>query len=97
MAEFDPSRVTPPNKARHLVFDYVRTNNLTRGNDYTNFHLEMVRLVWFSKTLQNWKALVMTDLLDDIYYEVTHNGDKKETYLDVYIKTDNVLYDLPRL
>ena len=47
-------------------------------------------VVWFSKTLQNWKALVSTDKTKLAYYaEVTHNGDKKETYVDVYTKVSN--------
>ena len=46
-------------------------------------------LVWFSKTLQNWKALVSTTVSDGMYYEITHNGDKGETYLDAYKKWDN--------
>jgi hypothetical protein len=50
-----------------------------------------VYVVWFSKTLQNWKALVATDLGDNRYYEVTHNGNKSETYLDAYTKIDNVV------
>lgn len=33
-------------------------------------------VVWFSKTLQNWKALVSTNVSDGMYYEVTYNGDK---------------------
>ena len=48
-----------------------------------------VFIVWFSKTLQNWKALVSTTVSDGMYYEITHNGDKGETYLDVYKKWDN--------
>ena len=46
-------------------------------------------VVWFCKTLQNWKALVSTTLNDHKYYEVTHNGDKHETYVDVYLKMEN--------
>ena len=46
-------------------------------------------VVWFCKTLQNWKALVSTDSLGGRYYEVTYNGDRKETYVDTYIKTNN--------
>ena len=49
-----------------------------------------VFIVWFSKTLQNWKALISTTISDGMYYEVTHNGDKKETYLDAYKKWENV-------
>lgn len=51
-------------------------------------------VVWFSKTLQNWKALVSTNAITSSepcgdYAEVTHNGDKNETYVDVYAKVSN--------
>jgi hypothetical protein len=51
-------------------------------------------VVWFSKTLQNWKALVSTNTITSSepcgnYAEITHNGDKKETYVDVYAKISN--------
>jgi hypothetical protein len=49
-----------------------------------------VYVVWFSKTLQNWKALLSSTLPDGMYYEVTYNGDKKETYIDAYKKFKNV-------
>lgn len=52
--------------------------------------LDDVYVVWFAKTLQNWKALVSTTARDGRYYEVTFNGDKKELYLDTYKKTHNV-------
>lgn len=48
-----------------------------------------VFVVWFSKTLQNWKALVSTDRTDGRYYELTYNGDRLETYVDVYKKVSN--------
>ena len=47
-------------------------------------------IVWFSKTLQNWKAMLSTDAPDGLYYEVTHNGSKGETYVDTYEKRSNV-------
>ena len=34
-----------------------------------------------------------TNVRDGIYYEVTHNGDKRETYLDVYKKWDNMIVE----
>lgn len=49
-----------------------------------------VYVVWFCKTLQNWKALVSTSLPDQMYYEVTFNGDTGETYLDAYKKFQNL-------
>lgn len=51
--------------------------------------LEHFYVVWFCKTLQNWKALVSTDVVDGRYWEVTHNGNKDETYVDTYVKESN--------
>lgn len=48
-----------------------------------------VYVVWFSKTLQNWKAMCSTAKSDGRYYEVTYNGDKKEAYVDCYVKQLN--------
>lgn len=47
-------------------------------------------IVWFAKTLQNWKALISTDLVNTgIYFEVTYNGDRCEAYVDWYEKHSN--------
>lgn len=48
-----------------------------------------VFVVWSCKTLQNNKALVSTTISDGMYYEITHNGDKNETYVDAYKKWEN--------
>ena len=45
-------------------------------------------IVWFCKTLQNWKALVSGVHITE-YIEVTYNGDKQELYVDVYTKMCN--------
>lgn len=83
-------------KARKIVLDYVNTTILFQGSQPLD--PEEVYVVWFSKTLQNWKALVSTNLRDGRYYELTYNGDRCETYLDVYEKQDNVLIsDLPNI
>ena len=52
---------------------------------------ESLNIVWFSKTLQNHKALVMStaDRFDHTYWEVTYNGDKDEYYVDEYEKQSN--------
>ena len=75
-------------KAKQLVVDYF--NEHVDATDETRLTLENVYIVWFSKTLQNWKALVSTDVPDGMYYEITHNGDKNETYVDVYKKWENL-------
>lgn len=76
-------------KARRLVFGYIKAR-LEKTDTHVTFAPDEVYVVWFSKTLQNWKALISTTLPDGMYYEVTHNGDKAETYIDAYKKFDNV-------
>lgn len=74
-------------RARQLVVDYF--NKHVDVTDDKQITIDDVFVVWFSKTLQNWKALVSTTVSDGMYYEITHNGDKGETYLDAYKKWDN--------
>ena len=75
-------------KAKQIVIDYYNEHVEIPGNK--KLKESEVFIVWFSKTLQNWKALVSTTISDGMYYEVTYNGDKKETYLDSYMKWENV-------
>lgn len=53
-----------------------------------------VYVCWVCKTLQNNKVLLATTLKDNMYFEVTYNGDKKEMYLDAYKKEKNVCIKL---
>ena len=76
------------NKAKKLVVDFF--NDHSEKSETFTLTSDDVFVVWFSKTLQNWKALVSTTVPDGMYYEVTYNGDKKETYLDAYKKWQNV-------
>lgn len=75
------------NKAKQIVVEYF--NSRCDRTDNFKLTVDDVFIVWFSKTLQNWKALVSTTVSDGMYYEVTYNGDKKEWYLDAYKKFEN--------
>ena len=74
-------------KAKQIVVDYFNKHVDVTGNK--KITVADVFIVWFSKTLQNWKALVSTTVSDGMYYEITHNGNKDETYVDVYKKWEN--------
>ena len=74
-------------KAKQIVVDYF--NSHVDVTDEKKITKDDVYVVWFCKTLQNWKALVSTNASDGMYYEITHNGDKDETYVDVYKKWNN--------
>lgn len=73
-------------QAMEMVRNYIAENY--SGPGYLNFDMYVV---WFCKTLQNWKAIVCSTMADGHMYEVTHNGDKGETYIDDYVKVDNVV------
>lgn len=75
-------------KAKQIVINYY--NERVEITDNKKLTESEVFVVWFSKTLQNWKALISTTISHGMYYEVTYNGDKKETYLDAYKKWENV-------
>lgn len=75
-------------KARKIVMDYFNAH--ADKTDKKQITMDDVFVVWFSKTLQNWKCLVSTTVSDGMYYEVTHNGDTGETYVDVYKKWENI-------
>ena len=77
--------------AKEIVLNYA--NKHIDKTDNVQITLDNVYIVWFCKTLQNWKALVSTTLPDGMYYEVTYNGDKKEIYLDAYKKFENQKID----
>lgn len=42
--------------------------------------------VWFCKTADNWKAILITDPNDSCIYEVTHVGSIGKTFVDRYQK-----------
>lgn len=76
--ENDPDQFL--HKARRLV---AEESGVVEGQIY---------IVWFSKTLQNWKAMLSTAVADGRYYEVTYNGDSEEAYVDTYEKLTNSVY-----
>lgn len=71
--------------ARIEVSEYVLAH-LDKSEEIPDFE---VFVVWPCKTLQNYKALISTSLPDDMYYEITYNGDKNELYFDAYKKFEN--------
>lgn len=81
------------NKAIDLIAEYYYYHDkvklledMPHDND---IHRSFIYVVWSCKTLQNNKALLSTSFDDTRYFEVTYNGDKKEFYLDCYVKECN--------
>lgn len=77
-----------PAKAMVIVKNYVDEMHRTEGP--VQVPVYEIYVVMFAKVLTGWKAEVSTTLEDGMYYEVTYNGLKRETYLDVYKKRANI-------
>lgn len=86
----NPGTDMAPVNFQQRAIELVRAEIDSHYSATTEMPAYELYVVWFSKVLQNWKALVSSDMLDGKYYEVTYNGDKKETYIDVYVKIINI-------
>jgi len=73
---------------KRIVVDYFNAHHDKTDKNGTITE-DNVFVVWSCKTLQNNKALISTTVSDGMYYEITHNGDKHETYVDAYKKWEN--------
>lgn len=78
--------MTHQERALKIVRDFVQGHlDVTDGPQAFSAYV-----VWFNYTLGYWKALVSTSLPDGMYYEVTYDRAKEQTYLDAYKKFQNV-------
>lgn len=73
--------------ARQVVVDFAND----RRKPYEPVVLiDDIYVVWFSKTLKNWKTVLGNVHPGNRLYEVTYNGEHHEIYLDVYKKEENI-------
>lgn len=75
-------------KAKEIVKQYIDGLREKAGLEPLVYELYVP---WFSKNLKNWKATVGTTLPDEFYFELTYDGEKKQTYLDFYRKWENII------
>jgi len=56
--------------------------------------VEQLYIVWWTYILGNWKAMISTTVPGDgLYFEVTHDVTRHQTYVDTYKKTANQVFD----
>lgn len=64
-------------------------NDVVRSDDSSTIAVDDVHVVWFSKTLQNWKATFYVGV-PNLYYELSYDGEDGVTYVDAYYKFQNI-------
>ena len=86
----DPDRFLMTAK-KVAAANYNASRVADRGSDITP---DQTYIVWFTKTLGNWKAIVASPAARGLLWEISCNGHKKECYVDVYKKLNNVKVSL---
>lgn len=75
---------------RAYAYEHLDKSDNIKINDFDVF------VVWYAYELGHNKALVSTTLLDGMYYEITYNSIKNETYFDAYKKFENKCFSLDK-
>ena len=73
--------------AKQLVVDNYNKHRDSRSRELT---ISQIYIVWFTKTLGNWKAIVESPVARGLLWEVTFNCYKNEAYITIYKKLNNV-------
>lgn len=87
-------QLKPEDKKEMTSSKFIKFSKAAVKKNYSNMDDESIHLVWFSKSLKNFKGLFITDAMDSKMYEVTYNGEKNEIYVDTYVKRENKVYDV---
>jgi hypothetical protein len=96
VAANEESEVNLQVRARKLVRDYYN-HRVSPVEDHPMVTTQQVYVVWFAKVLSNWKAMLGTVNSDGLYFEVTHNGETSETYVDHYEKQGQMVVSTPSI
>lgn len=73
-------------KSKQLVRRRIEERIADKTGAVPNFE---VFVVWSCKTLQNSKAILSASVKGAPMFEITVNGDKREIYVDTYVKESN--------
>jgi Family of unknown function (DUF6275) len=82
----DPDRYL--SMAKKLVADnYNASHNSSRT---PSLSLDDVYIIWFTKLLASWKAVVASTAVRGLVWIVSYNGPRNEAYVEVYKRVNNV-------
>ncbi len=70
----------------HITLFISWFNSNVADGDVPELDDDEVYLVWYNFTLGNSRSLISTTRPDHKYYEVTHNNNTGEFYVDTYLK-----------
>ena len=78
-------------KAKLVLLEYLNQWDKVDADPANMYVSDDIAVVWSAKVLGNWKAMLFLPERPNEYYEVTYDGAKKQSYLDVYKKSVNLV------
>ena len=78
-------------KAKLVLLEYLNQWEKVDADPANMYVSDDIAVVWSAKVLGNWKAVLFVPARPWQYFEVTYDGAKKQSYLDVYNKIENIL------
>ena len=78
-------------KAKLVLLEYLNQWDKVDADPANMYISDDIAVVWSAKVLGNWKAVLFVPDRPGQYFEVTYDGSKKQSYLDVYNKIENIL------
>lgn len=101
-----PSPRPPQKKTREmddpdLFIEMAKTMVVNNYNQHIDKEISRplppngVHVMWFAKTLGNWTAMIGSTIVRGLIWEVTSNVYKREVYINVYKKLNNVKVIMP--
>lgn len=84
-----------PHNAKWLVMTQINAAGIgtRRGEEIDPIEFHEIYVVWSSFILGNFKAFISTSRPDGRVWEVTRNKEKREWYVDSYLKTHNIVIE----
>jgi hypothetical protein len=89
----DDEGIDFPNFAKLLVLEQINEAGIgtRRGEAIVPIDFNEIYIVWSSFILGNFKTFISTSRPDGRVWEVTRNKEKREWYVDSYLKTHNIV------
>ena len=92
MANVDTMKVVDvARKAKLVLLEYLNQWDKVDADPANMYVSDDIAVVWSAKVLGNWKAVLFVPDRPGQYFEVTYDGSKKQSYLDVYNKIENIV------
>lgn len=83
----DPDRFLM--QAKQLVVDNY--NEAPSLEEHPELTIDDVYIIWYTKLLGSWKALLSSHVVKGLTWQVTYNRLRYEAYIEVYKKINNIV------